>query len=53
MLPFLTANDSIRQVFEPDLRRRLAELDETATTGELVRAFLLEALPSGPVSMDA
>lgn len=52
-LPFLTANDAIWQVFEPDLRRRLTELSETASTSERVRAQLLEALPSGQASMDA
>lgn len=52
-LPFLTANDRIWQVFEPDLRRRLTELDETASTSDRVRALLLESLPSGQTSMDA
>ena len=52
-LPFLTANDAIWQVFEPDLRRRLTELDETVTTSERVRDLLLESLPSGQTSMDA
>jgi len=52
-LPFLTANDAIWRVFEPDLRRRLTELDETASTSERVRALLLESLPSGQASMDA
>jgi len=52
-LTFLTANDAIWQVFEPDLRRRLTELDETASTSERVRDLLLESLPSGQTSMDA
>jgi AraC-like DNA-binding protein len=52
-LPFLTANDAIWQVFEPDLRRRLTELDENASTSERVRALLLQSLPSGQTSMDA
>lgn len=52
-LPFLTANDAVWQVFEPDLRRRLAELDETASTSDRVRNLLLESLPSGQTSMDA
>lgn len=51
-LPFLTANDAIWQVFEPDLRRRLLELDQSASTSERVRALLLEALPSGQASVD-
>jgi AraC-like DNA-binding protein len=52
-LPFLTANDAIWQVFEPDLRRRLTELDENASMSERVRDLLLESLPSGQTSMDA
>jgi AraC-like DNA-binding protein len=52
-LPFLTANDAIWRVFEPDLRRRLTELDETASASERVRALLLESLPSGRATMDA
>lgn len=52
-LPFLTANDAIWRVFEPDLRRRLTELDETASTSERVRALLLESLPSGQATVDA
>lgn len=51
-LPFLTSNDAIWQVFEPDLRRRLTELDETASASERVRDLLLESLPSGQTSMD-
>lgn len=50
--PFLTANDGMWQAFEPVLRRRLAELDESATCEDRVRATLLEALPSGESSMD-
>ena len=51
--PFLTANESMWETFEPELRRRLAELDASAATAERVRAALLEALPSGRVSADA
>lgn len=50
--PFLTANEGMWQAFEPMLRRRLAELDESATFEDRVRASLLEALPSGESSMD-
>lgn len=50
--PFLTSNDSMWQIFEPALRKRLAELDASATTAERVRATLLEGLPSGKVAMD-
>lgn len=51
--PFLTANEGMWRAFEPDLRRRLAELDEAASMEDRVRATLLEALPSGRSSMDA
>lgn len=51
--PFLTANDAIWQMFEPDLRRRLGELDATATTAQRVRSVLLELLPSGQSSIEA
>jgi AraC-like DNA-binding protein len=40
-------------VFEPDLRRRLSELEDTATMGERVSALLLELLPSGEASIEA
>ncbi|APR82640.1 Transcriptional regulator, AraC family protein [Minicystis rosea] len=50
--PFLSSNDAMWAVFEPELRRRLAELDASATTAERVRATLLEALPGGNVAMD-
>lgn len=46
-LPFLTANESLWKAFEPELRRRLSELDLDATWNERVRAVLLELLPSG------
>jgi len=40
-LPFLSANVAIWQAFGPDLRRRLAEFDDAATSGDWVRALLL------------
>lgn len=49
--PFLTANERMWDFFEPDLRRRLSELDERATTSERVRVALLDLLPSGEASM--
>ena len=50
--PFLTANEGMWRVFEPDLRRKLGELDTTATTAERVRAVLLELLPSNSASIE-
>ncbi len=45
--PFLTSNESMWSMFEPELRRRLASLETEATTRQRVRAVLLESLPSG------
>lgn len=49
-LPFLTSNEPLWAAFEPELRRRLGDLDAPAGTVERVRAALLEALPSGLAS---
>ncbi|TWH71430.1 AraC-like DNA-binding protein [Azomonas agilis] len=50
--PFLTLNEGMWCVFEPDLRRRLSELDAVATTAERVRAVLLELLPSNAATIE-
>lgn len=50
--PFLTSNEPLWSAFEPELRRRLADLDATATTAQRVHAALLEALPSGQAGID-
>ncbi len=52
-LPFLTSNEPLWAAFEPALRQRLADLNESATTGERVRAALLEGIPSGLVTIGA
>ena len=51
--PFLTADEALWDTFEPELRRRLAQLEEVASTRERTKAALLEALPSGVVGMEA
>ena len=51
--PFLTANDAMWQFFEPELQRRLSELDRATTTTERVHAALLELLPAGHGTMSA
>jgi AraC-like DNA-binding protein len=51
--PFLTANEAMWEFFEPELQRRLSELDEATTTTERVRAALLELLPAGEGTMSA
>lgn len=50
--PFLTADDGLWSVFEPELRRRLADLEGQASLAERARAVLLEALPSGDFAVD-
>ena len=50
--PFLTVNEGMWHLFEPDLRRRLSELSDTATTAERVCALLLELLPSSVATID-
>lgn len=50
--PFLTENASMWEMFEPTLRKRLSDLETSATTAARVRAVLLEALPAGESSME-
>ena len=51
-LPFLTASEHMWQAFEPELRRRLADLETSATIAQRVQAALLESLPSGQSSAE-
>lgn len=50
--PFLTASEALWETFEPELRRRLAQLETSAPLAERVRAVLLETLPAGESSID-
>lgn len=50
--PFLTVNEGMWQIFEPELRRRLSQLDITASTAERVRAVLLELLPGNEATIE-
>lgn len=50
--PFLTANENLFRMFEPDLQRRLHELDAAADMRERVRTCAMEILASGECSMD-
>lgn len=45
--PFLTVNAGMWDFFEPELRRRLGDLDRAATLDSQVRAALVELLPAG------
>ncbi len=51
--PFMTANEAMWKVFEPELRTRLSELDVAATMAERVQAALLELLPSGSTTIES
>jgi AraC-like DNA-binding protein len=51
--PFLTEDESMWSFFAPELRRRLAELEASATTVDRVRAALHETLPAGESSIGA
>ena len=51
--PFLTSNPDMWRTFEPTLRRRLADLDDSAMISDRVRSALIEGLPSGQASLDA
>ena len=51
--PFLTANNAMWNIFEPELRKRLADLESDATFAKRARAVLLEGLPSGQFTVDA
>jgi AraC-like DNA-binding protein len=49
--PFLTANEPMWKFFEPDLRRRLDELDRDSSTSDRVQATLVQLLPTGAAAM--
>jgi AraC-like DNA-binding protein len=51
--PFLTANPHMWAFFEPELRRRLRDLDQGASVYERVRSVLLEMLPAGQATIEA
>lgn len=51
--PFLTANEPMWDFFQPELRRRLSELEETASMAERVHCALLDLLPGGEASLAA
>ncbi|MFF0266990.1 helix-turn-helix domain-containing protein [Kribbella sp. NPDC004536] len=50
---FLTENEQMWHVFAPELRRRLADLQASATVADRVRAALTETLPAGNASINA
>jgi len=47
LIPFLSVNNAMFEVFEPVLKKRLSELEQDASVTERVRASLAEMLASG------
>ena len=50
--PFLTANESMWSIFEPNLRARLSDLKQESEVRDRVRACLMETMASGACSVD-
>ena len=51
-MPFISENESMWEYFEPELKRRLSELDIEDTYAARVRSSLIELLPAGEGSID-
>lgn len=51
--PFVTEDEQMWRFFAPELRRRLSDLQDTASTVERVRAALHQILPAGDSAMTA
>ena len=49
--PFLTANETMWHIFEPQLNKRMKDLETDSSFRERVRACLMEILASGQYSM--
>lgn len=49
--PFLTVNEAMWSIFEPELRKRLDDLTQESPFRERVRASLIEILASGQTSV--
>lgn len=50
--PFISYNEGMWSYFEPELKRRLSELDVDETFSARVRSALIEMLPAGESSID-
>ena len=50
--PFISQNDAMWDYFEPELKRRLSELEVDDTISARVRSALIEMLPGGQSSVD-
>jgi len=52
LLPFISCDEAMWNYFEPELAKRLAELDVDDSTGARVRSALTELLPSGTCGIE-
>lgn len=52
LLPFITRNDAMWQYIEPELRRRLSELEIDDSMSARVRSALVELLPAGKTTVN-
>lgn len=50
--PFVSRNDDMWQYFEPELRRRLSEMEVDDSMSARVRSCLVELLPAGKTTAD-
>ena len=51
-LPFISQNDTMWEYFEPELNRRLSEMEIDDTCAARVRSVLTELLPAGECSIE-
>ena len=51
-IPFITRNESMWNFFEPELKKRLSEMDTDDTFSAKVRSILVEILPSGKSAIE-
>lgn len=51
-IPFITRNESMWSFFEPELKKRLSEMEMDESFGAKVRSALVELLPAGKASIE-
>lgn len=52
-IPFVTRNDTMWEFFEPELRKRLSEMEVDDSFAARVRSALVELIPGGQCGMDS
>lgn len=51
-VPFVTRNESMWSFFEPELKKRLSEMEQDDSFAAKVRSVLVELLPAGKTAVD-